>query len=115
MSNHNSVDKMRDCPVIATIGVIGGKWKPRVLWHLRTRTARFGELHRASGASEKVLSQTLNALEADAVIARTVMHVGRVVTTEYALTNYGRTLVPVLDAMGAWGLVHMAGPRRENP
>jgi DNA-binding HxlR family transcriptional regulator len=105
-----SIDKQRDCPVMATIAVIGGKWKPRVLWQLRTRPTGFGDLHRCVGASEKMLSQTLRELEAVGVISRKVVPVGNVVTTEYAFTDYGRTLVPVLDAMGQWGLRHLRSP-----
>jgi DNA-binding HxlR family transcriptional regulator len=102
-----SIDKQHDCPVMATIAVIGGKWKPRVLWQLRAGPARFGDLHRHVGASEKMLSQSLRALEAAGIISRKELRVGNVVMTEYAYTNYGQTLVPVLDAMGDWGLAHL--------
>ena len=110
MDTSGSIDKQRDCPVTATIAVIGGKWKPRVLWQLRTGPTRFGDLHRLVGASEKMLSQTLRALETVGVISRKVVPVGNVVTTEYSFTDYGRTLVPVLDAMGHWGLRHLRAP-----
>jgi DNA-binding HxlR family transcriptional regulator len=100
------IDKMQDCPVMTTVAIMGGRWKPRVLWHLRSRAASFGELQRATEASERMLSKSLRELEADDVITRTVVPVGKVVTTRYAFSEYGLTLVPVLDAMGHWGLQH---------
>lgn len=100
------VDKMRDCPVMTTVEVIGGRWKPRILWHLRAGDAGFGELQRATDASERMLSRSLRELQAHGVITRTVVPVGKVVTSQYAISDYGRRLVPVLDAMGDWGLQH---------
>jgi DNA-binding HxlR family transcriptional regulator len=100
------VDKMRDCPVMTTVEVMGGRWKPRILWHLRTRSAGFGELQRATEASERMLSRSLHELEAHGVITRTVVPIGKVITSQYAISAYGRGLVSVLDAMGDWGLQH---------
>jgi len=97
---------MADCPVMTTVRVMGGKWKPRILWHLRQGPAGFGELHRAVGASERMLARSLRELEACALITRSVVPVGGVTTTEYAYSPYGRSLIPVLDAMGQWGLEH---------
>ena len=91
---------------MATVEAVGGKWKPRILWHLRSGAAGFGELHRAIGSSERMLSKSLQELEADGVITRTVVPVGKVVTSVYAYSEYGRTLMPVLDAMASWGLQH---------
>ena len=102
----SGVDKMRDCPVMTTVEVIGGRWKPRILWHLRAGDASFGELQRATAASERMLSRSLRELETDGVVTRTVVPVGKVITTQYAISDYGRRLVPVLDAMGEWGLQH---------
>jgi DNA-binding HxlR family transcriptional regulator len=56
-----------------------------------------------------MLSKSLRELEAHQVITRTVVPVGKVVTTQYAFSEYGLTLVPVLDAMGQWGLGHQRG------
>jgi DNA-binding HxlR family transcriptional regulator len=118
-----SLDKMRDCPVMTTVVVMGGRWKPRVLWHLRSSAASFSELQRATGASERMLSKSLRELEADNIVTRTVVPIGKVVMTRYAFSDYGLTLAPVLDAMGDWGLQHqhrevhatpMAEPVREG-
>lgn len=105
----HAIDKMRDCPVMTTVEIMGGRWKPRILWHLRSRAASFGELQRATDASERMLSKSLRELEAHKVITRTVVPVGKVVTTQYAFSEYGLTLVPVLDAMGQWGLGYQRG------
>lgn len=100
------IDKMRDCPVMTTVEVIGGRWKPRILWHLRSQAAGFGELQRATAASERMLSRSLRELEAHGVITRTVVPLGKVITSQYAISAYGQGLVSVLDAMGDWGLEH---------
>lgn len=100
------VDKMHDCPVMTTVEVIGGRWKPRILWHLRAGAAGFGELQRATAASERMLSRSLRELESDGVVTRTVVPVGKVITSQYAISDDGQALVPVLDAMGEWGLQH---------
>jgi DNA-binding HxlR family transcriptional regulator len=102
----SELDKMRDCPVLVTISVIGGKWRPRILWRLREGPAGFGDLHRSVGVSEKVLTDNLKALEREGIVSRVEVKVGRVNTTEYRYTDYGLSLVPVLDAMGQWGLDH---------
>ncbi|MBA4796321.1 MAG: helix-turn-helix transcriptional regulator [Rhizobiales bacterium] len=104
---------MRDCPVMATIEVIGGKWKPRILWRLRDGPATFGDLRRYVGVSEKVLSENLAALQRDGIVSRRPLKEGDMVYVEYDYTCYGRSLVPVLDAMGGWGLGH-AGRKSER-
>lgn len=105
-----TIDKLRDCPVMTTVQAIGGKWKPRILWRLREGAATFGELHRVVGVSEKVLHENLRALQRDGIIARSPIRQGEVVFVEYRYTDYGHSLVPVLDAMGEWGLVHRERP-----
>jgi DNA-binding HxlR family transcriptional regulator len=86
-------DKLHDCPVMDTIHAIGGKWKPRILWHLRNGAATFGELSRAVGISEKVLLENLRALQRDGLISRRPFKEGSVEFVEYQYTDYGRTLV----------------------
>lgn len=96
------------CPVEATLAVIGGKWKAVLIFHLmRGGPHRFAELRRkTTGISERVLSRQLKELEVDGVVAREVFAEvpPRVV---YSLTDYGRTLEPVTEAMCRWGKRHM--------
>lgn len=92
-----------NCPVEATIELIGGKYKAIILWHLMGKTLRYSELHRLiPRATDKMLAQQLRELEKDGLIDRTVYPVVPP-KTEYSLTDFGRTLVPILDAMCNWG------------
>jgi DNA-binding HxlR family transcriptional regulator len=96
-----------NCPVEATLDVIGGKWKALILFWLRDQVCRFGELRRHIPAvSERMLTQQLRELEAHGVVRRQVYAVvpPRV---EYSLTPYGRTLRPITDLMCAWGKKHL--------
>jgi DNA-binding HxlR family transcriptional regulator len=95
------------CPVLTTLSVIGGKWKPAILWELQGHEVRrFGELRKSIiGITQKMLTQQLRELEADNIISRTVFPEipPRV---EYALTEYGATLCPILKEMVRWGEQH---------
>lgn len=91
------------CDVEATIAVIGGLWKPILLFHLLTQRRRFGELCRMTpNATERMITLQLRELEADGVIAR---HVFAEVPprVEYELTEFGRSLEPLLLLMCEWG------------
>lgn len=91
------------CPVEATIALIGGKYKAVILWHLLHGTMRYSELHRKMPhATDKMLAQQLRELEKDGLITRTVYPVVPP-KTEYNLTEFGQSLVPILDAMCNWG------------
>lgn len=93
----------RDCAVEATLAVIGGKWKPILLFHLLDTSRRYSELARlVPRASERMLTRSLRELEADGLVSRTVF-AEVPMRVEYALTSDGRTLVPILQAMSDWG------------
>ncbi len=99
---------MFHCPVEATLSVIGGKYKPIILYHLIDRTLRFSELQRIMPqATQKMLTQQLRELEADGLVHREVYPVVPP-KTEYSLTPYGRTLAPVLKTMCDWGREHLS-------
>ncbi|AMV38170.1 winged helix-turn-helix transcriptional regulator [Planctomyces sp. SH-PL62] len=92
------------CGLEAALAVIGGKWKPIVLWRLAPGPRRFGELRRlVTGVSEKMLAQQLREMEADGIVSRKDY---REVPprVEYALTDLGATLPEVLRPLCEWGL-----------
>lgn len=93
-------------PVATTLQVIGGKWKPLILWLLRDQKKRFSELKKEIGSiTQKMLTQELRDLEHDGIVSRTVFPEvpPRV---EYSITEYGKTLEPVLKTMCEWGEKH---------
>jgi len=96
--------KAYNCPVEATVDVIGGKWKAPILWHLRSGTKRFSELKKlVPNITERMLTQQLRELEADGVVARRV-HPVVPPKVEYSLTGFGSSLGPVLELMCQWGM-----------
>lgn len=100
--------KQYNCPVEATLDVIGGKWKPLILWWLHQHTCRFVELRRLiPGITEKMLTQHLRELEADGILERRVYAVVPP-KVEYSLTEYGRSLERALETICEWGKIHMA-------
>lgn len=91
------------CPVEITIKLIGGKYKAIILWHLIDKTIRFGELKKlVTSATPKMLTQQLRELEEDGLINRCVYPVVPP-KVEYSLTEFGKSIVPVLDVMCKWG------------
>ncbi len=99
------------CPVAATLQLIGGKYKGLILWSLMDGELRFSGLRRAVPcATPKMLTQQLRELEADGLICRTVYPVVPP-KVEYALTDFGRSLRPVLEAMQSWGSAYLTRQR----
>jgi DNA-binding HxlR family transcriptional regulator len=97
---------IRNCPAEITLRVIGGTWKVPIVFHLAEATRRFSELRRTlSGISQKVLTQQLRELEAAGVVQRKV-YAEVPPRVEYSLTEFGRTLTPVVTAMVSWGKAH---------
>jgi DNA-binding HxlR family transcriptional regulator len=96
------------CPVNLTAEVLGGKWKPLILFHLEGGMRRFGELHRLiPAASKKMLTQKLRELERDEIIRRKI-YAQVPPRVEYSLTRHGESLKPILKLMSAWGRKHQA-------
>ncbi|MDR2558752.1 MAG: helix-turn-helix transcriptional regulator [Oscillospiraceae bacterium] len=96
-----------NCPVVATLAMIGGKYKAIILWHLIEEKRRFGELQRLiPQATQKMLTQQLRELEKDNLVIRTVYPVVPP-KVEYSLSDLGRSIKPILDAMCAWGTNYM--------
>lgn len=98
--------KLPPCPVTKTMQVIGGKWKPMIIYNLLSGTKRFNELQRLSGnPSARVLTLQLRELEDDKIINRNVFDQipPRV---EYSLTKKGKTLSSVMEMMAQWGKVN---------
>ena len=92
-----------NCPVEATLDLIGGKYKALILWHLSEKKLRFSELHKViTTATPKMLTQQLRELESQALIHREVFPVVPP-KVEYSLTELGRSLLPILVAMRDWG------------
>ncbi len=92
-----------NCSIEATISLIGGKYKAIILWHLIDKTLRFNELQKTiPNATPKMLTQQLRELEADGLLIRKVYPVVPP-KTEYSLSEFGKTLSPILAVMCDWG------------
>jgi DNA-binding HxlR family transcriptional regulator len=99
--------KTYHCPVEAALEVIGGKWKPLILWALGDTVMRFGELQKGlPGVNAKMLPKQLRELEEDGVITRTI-YPEVPPRVEYAITDFGKTLIPILQALCNWGAQYL--------
>ncbi|MBE6722159.1 MAG: helix-turn-helix transcriptional regulator [Ruminococcaceae bacterium] len=96
------------CPVETTLTLISDRWKVLILNHLMAGTKRFGELKKEIGkVTQKVLTANLRDMEASGLLTRKV-YAEVPPRVEYTLTDLGRSLKPVLDAMAAWGKHYQA-------
>jgi len=101
-------EEMPACPVATTVAMIGSKWKLLIIRNLLARPWRFNELKKdLEGISQKVLTDSLRSMEADGIITRTV-YPEVPPRVEYALTELGKSLKPILDSMRAWGEAYKA-------
>ena len=96
------------CPVETTLGLIGGKYKALILWHLSAGTLRFNQLQKAVTATPRMLTLQLRELESDGLITRTV-YPEVPPRVEYAMTDLGRSLMPILTAIRDWGTEYLRG------
>lgn len=96
------------CPVVNTLDIIGGKWKVLILYYLNGETRRFNELQRLlAGITQRMLTLQLRELENDGIVHREV-YLQVPPKVEYSLTEFGRTLMPVIEAMHRWGKQYAA-------
>ena len=108
MANRNICDGPYGCSVEATLAVIGGRWKPVIIFQLlQNDVLRFGELKKSiDGVTQRMLTNQLRELERDGIVSRKV-YAEVPPRVEYSLTEYGRSLEPVMIAMRDWGAEHM--------
>lgn len=92
------------CCTSSTMGLIGGKWKTVILYHLIGGKLRYNELRKALPmVTERTLSLQLKKLEEDKIIKRKVYTSKPPLKVEYSLTDFGKTLIPLLQAIANWG------------
>lgn len=92
------------CPLTQALSVIGGKWKPLIIYYLDGSKKRFGQLDAIiPGISRKVLTTHLNELVRDKLIERKA-YAESPPRVEYSLTDKGQELIPILNSVGSWGM-----------
>lgn len=97
-----------NCPIEATLSLIGGKYKCLILWHLINNTLRYNQLKKLiPQATPKMLTQQLRELENDGLIIRTIYPVIPP-KVEYTLSDFGKSITPILDSMCEWGKIYLA-------
>lgn len=96
-------EELPECPVATTVSLIGSKWKLLIMRNLLVRPWRFNELKKSlDGISQKVLTDSLRSMEEDGIITRTV-YPEVPPRVEYALSEVGESMRPILTAMQEWG------------
>lgn len=92
------------CCASVTMGLIGGKWKTVILFHLIEKSLRYSELRKKMPTvTERTLSLQLKALEVDGILKRKVYTTKPPLKVEYSLTDFGQTLIPLVKAIAEWG------------
>jgi DNA-binding HxlR family transcriptional regulator len=101
MKKNNEI--IEACPVATTVNLIGSKWKLLIMRNLLQRPWRFNELQKSlEGVSQKVLTDSLRAMESDGIIIRTV-YPEVPARVEYSLSPIGESMRPIITAMQDWG------------
>ena len=96
-------DELPECPVATTVSLIGSKWKLLIMRNLLVRPWRFNELKNSlDGISQKVLTDSLRSMEEDGIITRTV-YPEVPPRVEYALSELGESMRPIIKSMEKWG------------
>ena len=97
-------EELPACPVATTVRLIGSKWKLLIMRNLLARPWRFNELKKdLEGISQKVLTDSLRSMEEDGIITRTI-YPEVLPRVEYALSELGESMRPIMGAMEQWGL-----------
>ena len=106
-------EEMPACPVATTVQLIGSKWKLLIMRNLLARPWRFNELRKdLRGISQKVLTDSLRSMEEDGIITRAV-YPEVPPRVEYALSELGESMRPIMDAMEQWGIAYKCIVNRE--
>lgn len=106
-TNYSNQKEANKCPVSFTLSLIGGRWKPLILWQLAAGVKRYNELKKGIPAiTEKMLIEKLKELEADGLVVRKAKAVVPPYV-EYSLSKKGQSLKTILDAMACWGVKQM--------
>lgn len=101
---HTFNGKEYPCCTSLTMGLIGGKWKTVILYHLIPGTKRYNELRKSMPTvTERTLSLQLKNLESDGVVKRKVHTSKPPLKVEYSLTDFGKSLIPIIEAIADWG------------
>ena len=101
-------EELPECPVATTVQLIGSKWKLLILRNLLVRPWRFNELRKSlDGISQKVLTDSLRSMEADGIITRTI-YPEVPPRVEYALSDLGESMRPIIKAMEEFGMEYKA-------
>lgn len=96
-----------NCPVVYCMNIIGGKWKPSVIHMIRTNRNRYSILLKnITEISKQTLTNQLRELETDGIIER-IIYPEIPPRVEYSITDYGKTLLPIIDSMYKWGIQNM--------
>jgi DNA-binding HxlR family transcriptional regulator len=97
-------DKKYPCITSLAMGIIGGKWKAAIIYNLKFGKLRYNELRKMMPTvTERTLSLQLKTLEKDHIIKRKVYTSKPPLKVEYSLTEFGETILPVLEALVSWG------------
>ncbi|WP_394751043.1 winged helix-turn-helix transcriptional regulator [Spongiimicrobium salis] len=101
---HQFRGKEYPCCASLTMGIIGGKWKTVILFHLMNEKLRYNQLRKAMPTvTERTLSLQLKALEEDGLVKRKVYTSKPPLKVEYSLTDFGKTLIPIIQSIADWG------------
>ncbi|WP_315584160.1 helix-turn-helix domain-containing protein [Actinomyces viscosus] len=96
--------KTYTCPISAAMDLVGGKWKPVIIYHLKDKPKRFSELRRdLVSATDATLSIQLKQLESSGLVSRQIFGDKPPLKSIYSLTDFGRTFLPALQELTRWG------------